>query len=51
MYQIDLCDTNSAYLPWSWVVFETCPVNEALKLKGHGKQLLTTATAAQSTVR
>lgn len=51
MYHIDLRDTNSAYLPWSWVVFETCPVKEVLKLKGHGKQLLTTTTVAQSTGR
>lgn len=51
MYHIDLCDTNSAYLPWSWVVFETCPVNKVLKLKGHGKQLLTSTTVAQSTDR
>lgn len=51
MYHIDLCDTNSAYLPWSGVVFETCPVNEVLKVKGHGKQLLTPTRVAQSTGR
>lgn len=50
MHHTDLCDRNSAHLSRSWIVFETCPVNEVLKLEVHGKQLLTSTTVAQSTI-